>query len=307
MASGQVFPRQVQQQEEESILNIYTAFLDAVKKGTKEQVKTCVTLINSATNEGRKAGEEGENIEPNRSTESAKSKSHRQKLLEAIEKKDPGAVWNLIAEGNEEEVKTLETLNEVCESVADRERLKEAGLFECLWGKFKSQVRCNGRCGCCSNCRGDEQQKLTEFQNEEEQQWIRILSDPLYISLEWLWRHNPHNPASKTPVTSEEEETKEVNESKLADVIEAALHDAHLLEKIALFEHHFSRDEYTRRAEVYETFATDVVAGSNLEQLHVIMDIDGTGCLLQERPKEFNQSLSLLKIAADKERKKVCT
>ena len=98
-----------------------------------------------------------------------------------------------------------------------------------------------------------------------------------------------------------------MNESKLADVIEAALHDAHLLEKIALFEHHFSRDEYTRRAEVYETFATDVVAGSSLEQLHVIMDIDGTGCLLQERPKEFNQSLSLLKIAADKERKKVCT
>ena len=304
MASGQVFSRHVQQQEEESIFNIYTEFLDAVKKGTKEQVKTCVTLINSATNEARKAGEEGENMEPNRSTESAKSTSHRQKLLEALEKKDAGGVWNLIAEANKEEVKSLETLNDVCESVADHERLKEAGLFKCLWGKFKSQVRCNGRCGCRSKCCGDEQQKLTEFQNEEEQQWIRILSDPLYISLEWLWRHNP---ASKAPVTSEKEETKEVNESKLDDVIEAALHDAHLLEKIALYEHHFSRDEYTRRAEVYEAFATDVVAESNLEQLHVIMDVDGTGCLLQKRPKKFNQSLSLLKIAADKERKRVCT
>ena len=136
MASGQVFPRQVQQQEEESILNIYTAFLDAVKKGTKEQVKTCVTLINSTTNEGRKAGEEGENIEPNRSTESAKSKSHRQKLLEALEKKDPGAVWNLIAEGNEEEVKTLETLNEVCESVASRAS-ERSWSFQVLVGQIQ--------------------------------------------------------------------------------------------------------------------------------------------------------------------------
>ena len=76
--------------------------------------------------------------------------------------------------------------------------------------------------------------------------------------------------------------------------------------KIASYEHHYSRDEYTKRAEEYEKFAADVVEESSLEQLHVIMDVKGSGCLLQERPKDFNQSLSLLKIAADKHRKRVC-
>ncbi|KAJ7377774.1 hypothetical protein OS493_026341 [Desmophyllum pertusum] len=93
-------------------------------------------------------------------------------------------------------------------------------------------------------------------------------------------------------------------ESKFEDVIEAALDDAYLLEKIALYEHHYSRDEYTRRALECEKFAADVVEGSNLGQLHEIMDIKGNGCLLLEKPKDFNQSLSLLKLAADKERKR---
>ena len=119
--------------------------------------------------------------------------------------------------------------------------------------------------------------------------------------MEWLWRHNPKR--VKTPSERDEGKGKE---SKLEDVIEAALHDSHLLEKIALYEHHYSRDEYTRRAEQYENFAADVVEGSNLKQLHEIMDIQGTGCLLQGKPKDFSLSLSLLKIAADNERKRVC-
>ena len=89
-------------------------------------------------------------------------------------------------------------------------------------------------------------------------------------------------------------------------VIEGALHDANLLEKIALYEHHYSRDEYTRRAEAYEKFAIDVVEGSTWDQLLQIMDDKGTGCLLTNKPGDFNQSLSLLKTAADKERKLVC-
>ena len=115
--------------------------------------------------------------------------------------------------------------------------------------------------------------------------------------MNWLWRNNP-NGGSAT--SSNQQGTKR------EDVIEGALHDANLLEKIALYEHHYSRDEYTRRAEAYEKFAIDVVEGSTWDQLLVIMDDKGTGCLLTNKPGDFNQSLSLLKTAADKKRKLVC-
>ena len=170
-----------------------------------------------------------------------------------------------------------------------------------MWSKLRSQLNFSGGCKSCSNCCDDEQPPV-EFQNQEEQEWIKILTNPLYISLEWLWRNNGN---SETAITAARDE-KRAKESKLQDVIEAALHDAHLLEKIALYEHNYSRDEYTKRAEEYEKFAADVVEESNLQQLHVIMDVEGTGCLLQERPEDFNHSLSLLKIAADKQRKRVC-
>ena len=150
-----------------------------------------------------------------------------------------------------------------------------------MLGKLKSQIRCNGPCE-------------REGENyQEEHQWINILSDPLYIGLNWLWRNNPNG-------SNQQGTTRE-------DVIEGALHDANLLEKIALYEHHYSRDEYTRRAEAYEKFAIDVVEGSTWDQLLEIMDDKGTGCLKKKKPGDFNQSLSLLKTAADKERKLVCT
>ena len=104
----------------------------------------------------------------------------------------------------------------------------------------------------------------------------------------------------------EEQASSHQQGTKREGVIEGALHDANLLEKIALYEHHYSRDEYTRRAEAYEKFAIDVVEGSTWEQLRQIMDDKGTGCLLTEKQDDFNQSLSLLKTAADKERKLVC-
>ena len=121
--------------------------------------------------------------------------------------------------------------------------------------------------------------------------------------MNWLWRNNP-NGGSLT--SSDQEGTKKEDSRKSEDVIEAALHDANLLEKIALYEHHYSRDEYTRRAEVYEKFATEVIEGSTRDQLLEIMDDKGTGCLLTNKPGDFNQSLSLLTTAADKERKRVC-
>ena len=211
--------------------------------------------------------------------------AYRQKLLKALAEKNAGEVWRLIAEGSKQE--TLKTPNSICETVK---------------GKLKSQIRCNGPCGCgrSGRERGGEKYQL---EREEEQQWINILSDPLYICLNWLWRNNPKG-GSLT--SSDQEGTKKEDSRKSEDVIEAALHDANLLEKIALYEHHYSRDEYTRRAEVYEKFATDVVEGSTWDQLLEIMDDKGTGCLLTNKPGDFNQSLSLLTTAADKERKRVC-
>ena len=290
----------------------FTNIFDAVRKGTKEQVKR-EFLGKTSTGTGTEAREGGPEEITNQATGSI---TYRQKLLKALEKKDAGEVLNLIVEGKKANVKTLENLNEVCESVAEYERRKEERLVKFLAWKCGGKIR---KCGsrCCSHClegtAADEQptnsslneQQQTGFQNKDEQEWINILSDPLYIGLEWLWRTNPHSKTTSTSSNSTDERVEP--ESNLDDVIEAALRNAHLLDKIASYEHHYSRDEYTRRAEIYEKFAADVVEEStDLEQLHTIMDVEGTGCLLKNKPDDFNQSLSLLKIAADKKRKKVC-
>ena len=263
---------------------------DRDSKGTVEQVRKLLSHLKSTNTAVIEINENGEK-------DVDETTSYSQKLLKALAEKNIGAVWSLIAEGREK-MKTLETLS-ICETVAEHERLKEAGLFSCMLGKLKSQIRrCNGPCGCCrGGCerKGENNQKKPE--REEEQQWINILSDPLYICLNWLWRNNPNG---GSPTSSNQQGTKR------EDVIEGALHDANLLEKIALYEHHYSRDEYTRRAEAYEKFAIDVVEGSTWDQLLQIMDDKGTGCLLTNKPGDFNQSLSLLKTAADKERKLVC-
>ena len=273
----------------------YVEFFNAVKKGTVEQVRELLSQLKSTNTAVTEINENGEE-------DVGETTSYRQKLLKALAEKNIGAVWSLIAEGGEE-IKTLETLNSICETVAERERLKEAGLFSGMLGKLKSQIRrCNGPCGCC---RGGREQKAENDQTKlkREEEWINILSDPLYICLNWLWKSNPNG---GSPTSSDQDGTKKEDSRKSEDVIEAALHDANLLEKIALYEHHYSRDEYTRRAEVYEKFATDVIEGSTWDQLLEIMDDKGTGCLLTNKPGDFNQSLSLLKTAADKGRKRVC-
>jgi len=151
-------------------------------------------------------------------------------------------------------------------------------------------------------CNVDElEETKTEMRSQEERRWIEILSNPLYIGLEWLWRNNPNFQCNKG---------ERRKESTSTDIIEAALDDAYLLEKIASYKHYYSRDEYKRRAEEYETFAADIVEQvdtSDLNQLHEIMDIEGNSSLLNKTPADFNQSLSLLKQqpAADKKRKRV--
>ena len=283
------------EQQHKNSDSTHVEFFNAVRKGTVEQVRKLLSHIKSTDTAVTEINENGKQDVGDKT-------SYRQKLLKALAEKNTGEVWNLIVKGKEKEIKTLETLNSICETVAEHERLREAGLFSCMLGKLKSQIRCNGPCGCgrSGRERGGEKYQL---EREEEQQWINILSDPLYICLNWLWRNNP-NGGSLT--SSDQEGTKKEDSRKSEDVIEAALHDANLLEKIALYEHHYSRDEYTRRAEVYEKFATDVVEGSTWDQLLEIMDDKGTGCLLTNKPGDFNQSLSLLTTAADKERKRVC-
>ena len=270
-------------------------FLNAVRNGTVEDVRKCLLPLSAAdTRRGRAEEEEDD--------EDVVSHNYKRKLLEAIQNKDAGAVWKLIAEAKESDIKTLESLNETCAYVTEHERLKEEGLIKCLWGKLKTQIRCAGGCRIFVRQASEDKRIQTKFQHEQEQQWIKILSNPLYIGLEWLWRNNSNS--RRTPITQSQQTT--TKGSKFEDVIEASLDDAHLLEKIALYEHHYSRDEYTMRALEYEKFATDVVEGSNLGQLHEIMDVEGSGCLLKRKPRNFNQSLSLLKIAADKKRKRVC-
>ena len=278
MAQASTIDQNEQQHEDSD--STHAEFFNAVRNGTVKEVKNVLSQLKSTNTTVTETNENGKQDVGDKTC-------YRQKLLKALAEKNTGEVWNLIVKGKEKEIKTLETLNSICETVAEHERLREAGLFSCMLGKLKSQIRCE-REG--ENCQ-------TKLDREEEQQWINILSDPLYICLNWLWRNNP-NGGSAT--SSNQQGTKR------EDVIEGALHDANLLEKIALYEHHYSRDEYTRRAEAYEKFAIDVVEGSTWKQLRQIMDDKGTGCLLTEKPGDFNQSLSLLKTAADKERKLVC-
>ena len=157
---------------------------------------------------------------------------------------------------------------------------------------------------CCDKKQPNNEQRNTQQQraeedrinNEKKLKWIKILSNPLYISVEWLWRRNSNCQC---------EDCQKKNE----DVIEGALHDAYLLEKISSYEHHYSRDEYKKSVEAYEMFAANVLKNTSSSELYEIMDIEGNGCLLQEdsqQHRNFIQSLRLLKIATDKRRKKVC-
>ena len=219
------------------------------------------------------------------------------KLLKALKEDDIFEVWRLIAEN--QFTATLENLNAVCIAIADKKKRKEEGCkYICSWNCKRKLFRNLKSSMHWFFAFHKDNKKETEMQSEEEAESIEILSNPLYISLEWLWRNNPKSQYRKG---------NRRKESKFADVIEAALDDAYLLEKIASYEHHYSREEYKKRAMKYEEFAIDIVnrvKSSNLKQLHEIMDTDGGGPLLKKKPDNFIQSVSLLKMAADKQRKK---
>ena len=203
------------------------------------------------------------------------------KLLEALENNDAFEVWALV--GNNHPIVSLENVHQDFKDVTDSERSE---------GKF-----CNYRCrlssissaffrrfhGCRKNSTVDGRQREQEKQknDEEKRKWIKILSNPLFISVEWLW---------KTKSTCQCEYCQR---GKNKDVIEGALHDAYLLKKIVSYEHYYDLDDYKSSLEAYETFAADVLEQSTLSELYEIMDIEGNGFLLQKKPKQLtflNQS-----------------
>ena len=77
-------------------------------------------------------------------------------------------------------------------------------------------------------------------------------------------------------------------ENENQDVIATALRDSHLLEMIAGNDLHQHKDEYQKRANQVEEFAIAVVRGTTRDQLLVIMDTRGNGCLKQQKPKKFS-------------------
>lgn len=202
----------------------------------------------------------------------ATERSYRQKLSDALEEGDAYKVWKLLLNEEFKNIPHLKDLNEVSKSVADREEVKD-WLYRFISYEFKNLLENNGK---------------ENLPSEEDRLNLDIQSNPLCLSLEWLWRSNPKSPQHE--------------ESEKGSIIEAALDNAFLLEKMASYKNHFSHDKYMDRAEKCEKFAIDIVEQVNDDK---VMDIDGEGALVNKESNDFIPSLSLLKMAADKERKMV--
>ena len=282
----------------------FDRFLEIIQAGTKDEVDTFLSRLIGTAKEASKC--------------SAREIDHSKQLADALEDNNVVEVWKLIAKANENENgETLENLTEVCRTIAEKENKKDECKcnFQCGWDCKELCKTVKSAICWIVHCDEDDLEQETEMRSTKEQKWIKILSHPLYISLEWLWRNNPESRCKKDVVERKESKFADKSEcresgirrkSKFADIIEASLDDAYLLKKIALYEHHYSRDEYKKQAMEYEKFATDIVEQidtADLNQLHEIMDIKGNGSLLKKKPINFNQSLSLLKMAADKNRK----
>ena len=244
----------LQSQDAKTSADTMEVFLELVQAGTKEEVHNFLSPQN----------------EPSK------------QLEDALAQSDVVEVWKRITE-----IKENKTLDEICTAVVERENNNEN---RCDCEKIGKAIK-NSICYMFEWNVDDLEETKTETPSEEERRWIEILSNPLYISLEWLWKNNPNSQYNKGARRKERRST---------DIIEAALDDAYLLEKFALYEHYYKRKhEYKHRAKVYETFAADIVEQvdtsdlKGLKQLHEIMDIEGNGSLL------------LLNLAADKQRKMV--
>ena len=238
----------------------FGSFLQKVQEGNPDEVERTLDLDGDGEQE-------------------ATERSYRQKLSDALEEGDAYKVWKLLSNEEFKNIPHLKDLNEVSKSVADREEVKD-WLYRFIYSEFKSLLENNGK---------------EDLPREEDRLNLDIQSNPLCLSLEWLWRNNPQSPQHE--------------ESEKGSIIEAALDNAFLLEKMASYENHFSHDKYMDRAEKCEKFAIDIVEQVNdnkdKELLHKVMDIDREGALVKKESNDFIRRLSLLKMAADKERKMV--
>ena len=246
----------------------FDSFLQKVREGTPDEVERTPDEVERTLD----LDGDGE--------QKATKNSYRQKLSDALEEGDAYEVWKLLLSEEFEQIPHLERLNEVSKSSGNREE-QEDGLCKLIRSKLASLCEKNGK---------------EDLPSEEDRLNLDIQSNPLCLGLEWLWKNNPQYP--------QHEESKKGNKSKPKEVIEAALDNAFLLEKMSTYENH---DKYMVRAEECEKFAIDIVeqVNDNRELLHKVMDFDGEGALVKKESNDFIRSLSLLKMAADKERKMV--
>lgn len=250
------------------------------------------------------------------------SKAWEDRLEVALQKNDVVLVWRLIADFREKnDKKTLDNLSNDCRTIARKENVKEDNNIISITC-WKMSETWNKVCQLCKyfkewiSCKSTEDniEDTTTAQNEEERRWILILSNPLYITLEWLWEidSNTRNQPNANGTSEMEADKQRIKrkETTLSGIIEASLRDSLLLEKIAAYKYHqYSRDDYMNCARDLEKLAVDIVAQigpSQLKPLHLIMDIEGTGCLLNEKkPDNFMPSVSLVRFGVEKQRKLV--
>ena len=122
MAQASTIDQNEEQHEDSD--STHAEFFNAVRNGTVEQVINFLSQLNSTNTTVTDINENGEE-------DVGETTSYRQKLVKALAEKNAGEVWRLIAEGSKQE--NLKTPNSICETVK---------------GKLKSQIRCNGPCGC---------------------------------------------------------------------------------------------------------------------------------------------------------------
>ena len=307
---------------------ILRVFLKIVRKGVKGDVKA---FLSSHIRTDRER-------ERNPDTNKCLSKP----LLDALDEGDIIESWKLIVEMEEkQEHETIGTLSAKFKDIVEEENVKDNGFsFKriCLPLEKLSTSLEGSIMGCVASSR--RKIRRTPIDNDELA-WMKILSNPLYIGLEWLWRNKPHSPSNirkeskevkstdvvphqetddtpLVPVPSGNHSTNNGDENKnrteeddkkrrkFEGVVEAALFDARLLVKRSFYKHDLNRDEYLKCATECEIFAADVVdRADRFKELVRIMDFEGKGALLKKTSKEFIHSLSLLKIATDKKQKKV--
>ena len=160
------------------------------------------------------------------------SKAWEDRLEVALQKNDVVLVWRLIADFREKnDKKTLDNLSNDCRTIAREENAKEDNNIISItrwkmsetWNKVCQLCKYFKEWICCKSTE-DNIEDTTTAQNEEERRWILILSNPLYITLEWLWeidsntRNQPNaNGTSEMEADEKEEKPNEPNANKKSD------------------------------------------------------------------------------------------